>query len=146
MNYNNIGSKIKILSILVNKDLDKKLKQFSPKLSGTQTITLLYLFEHQDQTVLQTDLAKFLYVSHPTARGIIKRLMKLKLIVVYPLSSDKRQMKIQLSNEGKEFMSSFDPKMNEIFEQENQLICKGLNRKDIKKFHEILDLSINNLK
>lgn len=142
----NIGSKLKILNILVNKDLDQKLKQFSPQLSGTQTVTLLYLFEHHNQTVLQTDLAQILYVSHPTVRGIIKRLVKLNLVSVSKLPADKRQIQIKLSDKGKTFMKSFGPQIQKIFEQENRIICKNLSNTEIKHFNDSLNISINNLK
>ena len=74
-----IGPQIKTLSILIEKKMNAQLVANGINLTGTQISILAFLYDHQ-KTVTQKEIELKFKISHPTVRGIIRRLVALNLV------------------------------------------------------------------
>lgn len=77
---NNLGQQLKVLNILFEKDMNNGLKQLGITLTGTQTAVLMQLADRHPQQLTQKEVETTLRLSHPTTRGIVKRLAATGLI------------------------------------------------------------------
>ena len=84
-------------------DLHSKRLEQNLKLTGPQLVCLLEIEAREPITAAQ--LAKLVYLSPSTLVGILDRLENKALIVRNRSARDRRQVKVTLSEQGREFCS-----------------------------------------
>ena len=98
-----IGPQIKTLSILIEKKMNAQLVANGINLTGNQISILAFLYDHQ-KTVTQKEIELKFKISHPTVRGIIRRLVALNVVETTTSDQDRRQILLMLSTQGQKFI------------------------------------------
>jgi DNA-binding MarR family transcriptional regulator len=140
-----IGPKIKMLNVLIEKDLNNFIRDFNENLTGQQFAILVELYNSTRPYLTQKEIETEFRLSHPTTRGIIKRLQKLDFVTSEQMASDRRQVLISLSDNGQKFMdNNFDKMFNNIKLEETRM-TKGISDEEQRLFVEIIEKMISNL-
>ena len=138
-----IGQKNKLLTVFMEKRLAADLRKLGITLTGTQITVLAYINANGSVTQKQIELA--LQLSHPTIRGIVKRLVSAKMIETTVAENDRRQVIIRLSLEGKSFLNEqLDAVQQRVILNESALE-KGILQSDLVTFERVLDQMIRNM-
>lgn len=138
-----IGQKNKLLTVFMEKRLAADLRKLGITLTGTQITVLAYINANGSVTQKQIELA--LQLSHPTIRGIVKRLVSAKMIETTIAENDRRQVIIRLSLEGKSFLNEqLDAVQQRVILNESALE-KGILQSDLVTFERVLDQMIRNM-
>lgn len=107
---NSLGQQLKILNILFEKEMNNGLKQLGISLTGTQTAVLMQVASRDPQQLTQKEVETTLRLSHPTTRGIVKRLVATGSITTIPDATDRRQIILQLTTAGATFLEKIQHK------------------------------------
>ena len=138
---NRIGPKIKIANTLIEKELNKQFAEIFKdySLTGAQISLMIYLYESKARQITQKEVADAFVLSHPTIRGIVKRLEANKLIVTSRLENDQRQIVLELSNEGFNLIDKNIFKIQTIMTNINKRITKDLSKQEISELEQVLN-------
>ena len=137
---NRIGPKIKIANTLIEKELNKQFAEIFKdySLTGAQISLMIYLYESKARQITQKEVADAFVLSHPTIRGIVKRLEANKLIATSRLESDQRQIVLKLSDKGFNLIDKNIVKIRSIMTNVNTRITKGLSDREISELEQVL--------
>ncbi len=137
---NRIGPKIKIANTLIEKELNKQFAEIfrDYSLTGAQISLMIYLYESKARQITQKEVADAFVLSHPTIRGIVKRLEANKLIATSSLESDQRQIVLKLSDKGFNLIDKNIVKIRSIMTNVNTRITKGLSDREISELEQVL--------
>ena len=138
---NRIGPKIKIANTLIEKELNKQFAEIfrDYSLTGAQISLMIYLYESKARQITQKEVADAFVLSHPTIRGIVKRLEANKLIVTSRLENDQRQIVLKLSDKGFNLINKNIAKIRTIMTNINTRITKGLSKQEISNLEQVLN-------
>ena len=137
---NRIGPKIKIANTLIEKELNKQFAEIfrDYSLTGAQISLMIYLYESKARQITQKEVADAFVLSHPTIRGIVKRLEANKLIATSRLENDQRQIVLKLSDKGFNLIDKNIVKIRSIMTNVNTRITKGLSDREISELEQVL--------
>lgn len=137
---NRIGPKIKIANTLIEKELNKQFAEIfrDYSLTGAQISLMIYLYESKARQITQKEVADAFVLSHPTIRGIVKRLEANKLIASKRLENDQRQIVLKLSDKGFNLIDKNIVKIRSIMTNVNTRITKGLSDREISELEQVL--------
>ena len=145
---NRIGPKIKAANTLIEKQLNNQFgemfKDYS--LTGAQISLMVFLYEAKDRTVTQKEIADMFVLSHPTIRGIVRRLEENGLIYTTHLETDQRQIVLQLSDKGFALVDKNITKIHAILDNTNAQITQGSSVVEVEQFEAFLDQIIEGFK
>ncbi|WP_278960587.1 MarR family winged helix-turn-helix transcriptional regulator [Lactobacillus apis] len=145
---NRIGPKIKAANTLIEKQLNNQFgemfKEYS--LTGAQISLMVFLYEAKDRTVTQKEIADMFVLSHPTIRGIVRRLEENGLIYTTHLETDQRQIVLQLSDKGFALVDKNITKIHAILDNTNAQITQGSSVVEVEQFEAFLDQMIEGFK
>ena len=99
---------------------------------------MIYLYESKARQITQKEVADAFVLSHPTIRGIVKRLEANKLIATSSLESDQRQIVLKLSDKGFNLIDKNIVKIRSIMTNVNTRITKGLSDREISELEQVL--------
>ena len=138
---NRIGPKIKIANTLIEKELNKEFGEIfrDYSLTGAQISLMIYLYDSKERKITQKEVADIFVLSHPTIRGIVKRLEANKLIVTSRLENDQRQIVLELSDKGFNLIDKNIFKIRTIMTNINKRITKGLSKQEISELEQVLN-------
>lgn len=139
-----IGPQLKILDIQLEKALTKQLKMLGINLTGTQLTVLTMIYNHSD-VIVQKEIETTLKLSHPTTRGIVKRLVANSLVETSPLPDDHRQIGLYLTTQGKRLLAENLPVIRDRVAQVEQKLLQNLSEDEIKNFKKALAVMVNNM-
>lgn len=94
---NSLAQQLKMLNIMIEKEMNHDLRALGINLTGTQVAVLMQLHQNPKQTITQKQIEVALKLSHPTTRGIVKRLVATGLITTTPAPQDQRQVALLLT-------------------------------------------------
>ena len=137
---NRIGPKIKIANTLIEKELNKQFAEIfrDYSLTGAQISLMIYLYESKARQITQKEVADAFVLSHPTIRGIVKRLEANKLIATSRLENDQRQIVLKLSDKGFNLIDKNIVNIRSIMTNVNTRITKGLSDREISELEQVL--------
>ena len=145
---NRIGPKIKAANTLIEKQLNNQFgemfKDYS--LTGAQISLMVFLYDAKDRTVTQKEIADMFVLSHPTIRGIVRRLEENGLIYTTHLETDQRQIVLQLSDKGFALVDKNITKIHAILDNTNAQITQGSSVVEVEQFEAFLDQIIEGFK
>lgn len=145
---NRIGPKIKAANTLIEKQLNNQFgemfKDYS--LTGAQISLMVFLYDAKDRTVTQKEIADMFVLSHPTIRGIVRRLEENGLIYTTRLETDQRQIVLQLSDKGFALVDKNINKIHAILDNTNAQITQGSSAVEVEQFEAFLDQIIEGFK
>ncbi|MBZ3776891.1 MarR family transcriptional regulator [Lentilactobacillus otakiensis] len=140
-----LGRYIKMLSILTDKNLNNHLNASGIGLTSNQVAVIMTLYEKQNEEVTQKQIESLLRLSHPTTRGIIKRLASSRFIKTTFSSGDRRQVVLSLTKLGKDlFEKNMDRIQAQLDAVESQL-TSGINAQELALFQKTLFKMIQNM-
>lgn len=139
-----IGPKIKMLNTLVEKELNNTLANLDNPLTGTQITVLMTINDAHEQIITQKKMEEALKLSHPTTRGIVKRLVAMNLISTSKLADDQRQVTLHMTNLGTQIIEKNRTKINESVKNVESKITTSLSQEEQKQFLEMLTKIISN--
>lgn len=136
-----LGSEIKMLSNLIEKNLNQSLP--INHLTGTQTAVLMKVAD-SPMPMTQKQLETILKLSHPTTRGIVKRLESQGYLLSVQSAADRRQMELHLTAAGQKLLDEhFDDLQNQLQKVEQQL-TQHIAPADLTIFKTVLHQMIDN--
>lgn len=140
---NSLGQQLKVLTILVEKSLNNGLKQLGLNLTGTQVGVLSLVQQRAPITQKQIELT--LKLSHPTTRGIVKRLVATGLVQTSPQVADQRQIVLTLTTTGQKLMATHAEQLQaQVAQVETQLLT-NLTTADQAVLRRLLTQMIQNM-
>ncbi|BDZ32099.1 MarR family transcriptional regulator [Lactiplantibacillus sp. WILCCON 0030] len=140
---NSLGQQLKVLNVLVEKAMNNGLKQLGLNLTGTQVGVLLMVQRRAPMTQKQIELA--LKLSHPTTRGIVKRLVTTGLVQTRPQVADQRQIVLTLTVTGQTLMANYAEQLQaQVARVEEQLLA-NLTAADRVSLQHLLTQMIQNM-
>ncbi|WEV58740.1 MarR family transcriptional regulator [Bifidobacterium sp. ESL0728] len=124
----NLGPLIKVANTLIEKELNNRVASMFEgySLTGPQITLMVYLHDAHGHAVTQREIADRFVLSHPTIRGIVKRLESAGLIKTSQLESDRRQILLELTAEGQRLMDAHIDDIHGVMKQINGRITDGL--------------------
>ena len=138
---NRIVPKIKAANTLIEKQINNNfagmIKEYS--LTGAQISLMVFLYDSKGRTITQKEIEGAFVLSHPTIRGIVKRLEDSKLIWTSHLKTDQRQIVLTLSNKGFNLIDKNIAKIHKILDDTNEKIVGDLSSREISHLEQILD-------
>lgn len=136
----NLGPLIKSANNLIEKELNNQMHDLfvESNLTGPQVALMVYLHESDGREISQKEIETEFSISHPTVRGIVKRLVKQNLITTSTLKSDRRQVILSLSPNGSSLIKKHLLEIYQIMDKINHKITADLSIEEQKKFADIL--------
>lgn len=113
-------------------------------LTGTQISILAFLYDHQ-KTVTQKEIELKFKISHPTVRGIIRRLVALNVVETTTSDQDRRQILLMLSTQGQKFMKENLKIIQDPAKKMESRLRDNIRESDYEIFQQVLHQMINNL-
>ncbi|MDF7666220.1 MarR family transcriptional regulator [Bifidobacterium sp. ESL0745] len=143
---NNLGPLIKVANTLIEKELNNRVASMFEgySLTGPQITLMVYLHDAHGHAVTQREIADRFVLSHPTIRGIVKRLESAGLIETSQLESDRRQILLELTAEGKRLMDVHIDDIHAVMTQINGKITDGLGSAEQGKLVAALKRIVEN--
>ncbi|KRM12118.1 MarR family transcriptional regulator [Paucilactobacillus suebicus] len=138
-----LGPRLKMLDTLVEKELNNTISKVIPNLTGVQVAVLNTLYIVDDE-MSQKSLELNFRLSHPTTRGIVKRLSLMNYIQARKSDTDARQVMLSLSPIGKEFMDAHFDQISKLVDQVEKKMTKDVTPGEQHIFMEVVDKMINN--
>lgn len=138
-----LGQQLKVLNILVEKAMNNGLKQLGLSLTGTQVAVLSLVQQRAPITQKQVEVA--LKLSHPTTRGIVKRLVATGLVQTTAQAADQRQIVLRLTATGQDLMkTNFEQLKAQVVGVESQMV-NGLSTAEQATLQQLLMRMIQNM-
>ncbi|MCO6558685.1 MAG: winged helix-turn-helix transcriptional regulator [Bifidobacterium sp.] len=130
-----LGPLIKVANTLIEKELNNRVASMFEgySLTGPQITLMVYLHDAHGHEVTQREIADRFVLSHPTIRGIVKRLEGAGLIKTSQLESDRRQILLELTVEGRRLMDAHIDDIHVVMRQINAMITDGLGDVEQKR-------------
>ncbi|WEV41758.1 MarR family transcriptional regulator [Bifidobacterium sp. ESL0682] len=130
-----LGPLIKVANTLIEKELNNRVASMFEgySLTGPQITLMVYLHDARGRVVTQREIADRFVLSHPTIRGIVKRLESAGLIKTSQLESDRRQILLELTAEGQRLINAHIDDIHGVMKQINGKITDGLGSVEQKR-------------
>ena len=100
--------------------------------------------DHQ-KTVTQKEIELKFKISHPTVRGIIRRLVALNLVETTTSDQDRRQILLILSTQGQKFMKENLKIIQDPAKKMESRLRDNIREPEYEIFQQVLHQMINNL-
>lgn len=139
-----LGQQLKTLNNLVEKEMNNGLKKQGLNLTGTQVAVLVQIDGHEE-LLTQKQLEIILKLSHPTTRGIIKRLVEANLIESFHDINDRRQILLKLTKKGREFLSKQMPIIQEHVDSVESVLTKDIDQEEQEQISKLIKKMIHNM-
>lgn len=136
-----LGSEIKMLSNLIEKNLNQSLP--INHLTGTQTAVLMKVAD-SPMPMTQKQLETSLKLSHPTTRGIVKRLESQGYLLSVQSAADRRQMELHLTAAGQKLLDEHLDDLQKQLQKVEQQLTQAIAPADLAIFKTVLHQMINN--
>ncbi len=140
-----LGAKVKMLNTQFEKKLNQRVAEILPGVTGAQVGILQMLFVRPERIFTQKDIEQSFMLSHPTTRGLIKRLIQIDLITTTPLASDQRQVQVMLSEKGQQLMATHITALEQNLQEVDERATKGLTPQEKQQLMQLMDRMIENL-
>ncbi len=141
-NRNEIGFKIRMLSNLIKRDIEREKDEQGLKLpKGINGWAISYFFNHQNEDVFQRDFEAEFSIRRSTASNILKTMEQNGLITRESVESDARLKKIVLTEKAVNIHKSV---LKNIANREERL-KKNLTQEEVEAFLKLMDKLIGNL-
>lgn len=137
----NIGHKIRIAHIAIDKYFNNCWEQAGVEPTRMQCATMRYLREHNGQDVFQKDLEETFSITGATATNILKVMEKDGLITRIPMPHDARLKKLELTEKGHQL----DEKARANVVRLEEGMKKGFTEEELTIFREYLDRVTQNV-
>lgn len=120
---NSLAQQLKMLNIAIEKEMNGGLKALDISLTGTQVAVLAQVYANTGAALTQKQIETSLRLSHPTTRGIVKRLVATGLLQTTPGQTDQRQVTLSLTSQGRTFMTEhFQQIQQQVTRTERKLV------------------------
>lgn len=141
----NLGQKLKVASILLEKLINQRMNKIVPDLTPQQTIIMMMLYERPTHTEIQKKIETELQTSHATTRGIIRRLEQADMVTTSPAAHDRRQSEVRLTSSGLAEMSKKYAAIKRTFQLADDRLTAGIDQDDLALFNKVLNQMLANL-
>lgn len=141
---NTIGPRIKMLNTLVEKELNNALANLDTPLTGTQMAVMMTINDTQGKVITQKDMEQNLRLSHPTIRGVIKRLVAMNLISTSKLANDQRQIVLNMTSTGTKLVTDNRDKITQSVQNVEVKMVAGLSIETQQLILQTLNKMISN--
>ncbi len=139
---NNIGLKVRMLSNLIKRDVEKGKSEMGLSLpKGINGWAISYFFDNSDKDIFQKDFEAEFSIRRSTASTILKTMEQNGFINRVSVESDARLKKIVLTEKAVNIHKAV---LNNINKREERL-KKGLTEQEIDAFLVIADKLIKNM-
>lgn len=136
---------VKIANTLLEKQMNESVRGIFPELTGPQFVIVYYLYEHDGLEVTQKAVSDRFRLSHPTVRGIVKRLVKAGWIIAEPQADDRRQMVLILTDRARADLTSHRTEVRHALQATGELALNGFSNQESRQLVNYLERIIGNL-
>lgn len=139
-----IGYRIKTLSNLMKRSMDKLLGQKPDHATLMQTWIIGFLQDRADEELetFQKDIEREFSINRSTTSEMLKLMCKKGMIERVTVSHDARLKKIVLTDQSLQFNKVIEDKMKEMYE----VLTKDFTKEEIDTFIKLSDKMIKNIK
>lgn len=127
---NSLAQQLKMLNIAIEKEMNSDLKALDIALTGTQVAVLVQVYSNVGEALTQKQIETRLRLSHPTTRGIVKRLVATGLLQTTPGQADQRQVTLNLTPRGRTFMGEHFQQIQQQVAHTEQKLVQNLSAAD----------------
>lgn len=139
---NDIGFKIRMLSNLIKRDVEKERSEQGLTLpKGINGWAIAYFFDHSDEDIFQKDFESEFSIRRSTASNILKTMEQNGFIKRISVESDARLKKIVLTDMAIDIHKAVLKNIN----KREQRLKKGLDSDEIEAFLKTCDHLIANM-
>lgn len=137
---------IKIANTLLERQMNELISDIFPELTGPQFVIVYYLHEHRDQDIRQKDVADRFYLSHPTVRGMVKRLTESGWLAgSSKANDDRRQVLLNLTDKAVQCLDREEGRILQALDTTTGMATKGFSHQDQKTLVSLLRRIITNM-
>lgn len=136
---------IKIANTLLEKQMNELISDIFPELTGPQFVIVYYLYEHRGQNIRQKDIADRFYLSHPTVRGMVKRLTESGWLAGSSKADDRRQVLLNLTDKAVQCLDREEGRILQALDTTTSMATKGFSDQDQKTLVSLLGRVITNM-
>ncbi len=141
-NRNEIGFKIRMLSNLIRRNVEKERSELGLTLpKGINGWAISYFFDNMDKDIFQKDFETEFSIRRSTASNILKTMEQNGFITRVSVESDARLKKIVLTNKAIDMHKAVLKNIN----KREQRLQKGLTDQEIDAFLKTADRLIANM-
>ena len=130
-----ITEKIKKIFFEIKKEVNNEMRPFD--LTASQIIALKYLYENENNIIIQKDICEFLSLKHSTVISILKRLEEKELIIKKTYYNSE----VSITKKGKRLVESVGATTGFV---DNRLL-KDFSKEEIEKLNNYLDRIYSNI-
>ena len=137
--YGEVDELFKLISDDIKRTMDKALKEFDLSLSQLRALEVI---SKRDDEITQHDLEVALSISHAATHGLIRRLVKKEYVTIRTDKSDRRNILVTMTEEGKRKLELLEKERIEkmfslVLEKEEQEHLLRILRKLAAKTKEL---------
>lgn len=121
-----------IISIKLKREADKRIGELG--LNSQQGRVIGYIYDHQDEGIIQKDLADVFHKRGATITSMLKGLEKNEYIERRILSDNERQKNLYVLPKGEKLINDF----NEVFSDLENKITSCLTEEELKTLEKLL--------
>lgn len=136
---------IKIANTLLEKQMNELISAIFPELTGPQFVIIYYLYEHQGEDIRQKDIADRFYLSHPTVRGMVKRLTESGWLAGSSKEDDRRQVLLNLTVKASRCLQQEEGRILQALDTTTSMATKGFNDQEKQTLEDLLGRVIANM-
>lgn len=136
---------IKIANTLLEKQMNELISAIFPELTGPQFVIIYYLYEHQGEDIRQKDIADRFYLSHPTVRGMVKRLTESGWLAGSSKEDDRRQVLLNLTVKASRCLHQEEGRILQALDTTTSMATKGFNDQEKQTLEDLLGRVIANM-
>ena len=136
---------VKIANTLLEKHMNECVRSIFPNLTGPQFVMVYYLYEHEGLEVTQKTVGDRFRLSHPTVRGVVKRLVKAGWLTAKPQTDDRRQMVLELTGQARKELNAHQVEIRHALEATGKLALKGFDEQESRQLVGYLERIIRNM-
>ncbi|NLR10088.1 MULTISPECIES: MarR family winged helix-turn-helix transcriptional regulator [Lactobacillaceae] len=143
---NGLVQQLKMLNIAIEKEMNSDLKALGIALTGTQVAVLVKVYSNTGEALTQKQIETRLRLSHPTTRGIVKRLVATGLLQTTPGQADQRQVTLNLTSQGRTFMAEHFQQIQQPVAHMEQKLVRNLSATDQQALQRMVTTMLTTMK
>lgn len=136
---------IKIANTLLEKQMNELISAILPELTGPQFVIVYYLYEHPEWTIRQKDVADRFYLSHPTVRGMVKRLISTGWLTAGNAQGDRRQVVLNLTDKARRSICQQESRILRALDTTTGMALSGFSVHERQTLEALLRRVIDNM-
>lgn len=136
---------IKIANTLLEKQMNELISAIFPELTGPQFVIVYHLYEHRGESIRQKDIEDRFRLSHPTVRGMVKRLTESGWLAGSNKADDRRQVLLNLTDKAMTCLGKEEERILQALDTTTGMATRGFSDQERQTLEVLLQRVITNM-